>query len=145
MKPTVKLREIAEYISDANDETNAFYNELTGEFYLIFDFEDLDPDDEEYRDIDEEEGWLRLPNQRDAREYDMMTDFTDTVGDAHVRRYLEIALSGRGAFRRFKDTVIEEGIADRWYAFRDGRYHAFARAWCEENSIPYDGSEPTGL
>ena len=136
MKPTVKLSEVVDYIEMASDGTYTFYNELTGEFYFYSDFGDDDD-----RDLDEEEGWLRLPNQRDADEYDMMSDFAVSVKNTRIRNQLEIALSGKGAFRRFKDAVIREGVADAWYAFRDRRYMEFARDWCEEEDVPYDADE----
>jgi hypothetical protein len=34
------------------------------------------------------------------------------------------AIEGRGAFRRFRDAVHEEGIADQWYAFSVPRSRA---------------------
>jgi len=136
MKPLAKLREIADYIDMGSEDAESFYNELTGEFYY---YHEGFTDDE--RDLDEEEGWLRLPNQREANEYRMMSDFSDTVRNTRKREQLEIALSGRGAFRRFKDAVNREGIADEWYAFRDKRYLVFASNWCEGNGIPYDPAE----
>jgi predicted thioesterase len=136
MKPIVKLSEIVSNIEMISDGDYAFYNELTGEYYWRSDFSDDDD-----RDLDFEEGWLRLPNQRDAGEYDMMTDFADTVTNSRKREQLEVALSGRGAFRRFKDAVNRLGIADAWYAFRDRRYLEFARDWCIEEELPYDRSE----
>lgn len=136
MKPTVKLSDIAENIEMASDGSYSFYNELTGEFYWYSDFGDRDD-----RDLDEEEGWLRLPSQRDANEYEMMSDFTDTVRNSRKREQLEIALSGKGAFRRFKDAVDREGVAEAWYAFRDRRYLEFARDWCDDEEVPYDPSE----
>ena len=136
MKPLVKLSEIVEYIDFGSTDAMSFYNELTGEFYYYHEgFTDND------RDLDEEEGWLRLPNQRDANEYEMMSDFSGMVRNARKRDQLEIALSGRGAFRRFKDAVDREGIANKWYAFRDRRYLEFARDWCDENGIAYDPAE----
>ncbi len=137
MKPTVKLSDIVENIEMSGDDSYSFYNELTGEFYWYSEYGDNDDD----RDIDTEEGWRRLPSQRDAEEYDMMTDFADTVKNPRKREQLEIALSGKGAFRRFKDAVNREGIADAWYAFRDRRYLEFARDWCDVREIPYDRSE----
>ena len=136
MKPLAKLSEIVEYIDMGSDDAESFYNELTGEFYY---YHEGFTDDE--RDLDEEEGWLRLPNQREADEYRMMSDFSSTVRNARKREQLEIALSGRGAFRRFKDAVSREGIDNEWYVFRDKRYLAFARNWCEGNGIPYDPAE----
>jgi predicted thioesterase len=120
----------------ASDCAYSFYNELTGEFHH---YSDLAGNND--RDLDEEEGWLRLPSQRDANEYDMMSDFADTVRSQRKRERLEIALSGKGAFRRFKDAVIREGMEDAWYAFRDRRYLEFARDWCDENGLPHDGAE----
>jgi predicted thioesterase len=136
MKPTVKLSEIVEHIEMASDGSYSFYNELTGEFYWYSDFGDRDD-----RDLDEEEGWVSLPSQRDANEYEMMSDFADTVRNPRKREQLEIALSGKGAFRRFKDAVIREDVEDAWYTFRDGRYLEFARDWCDENELPYDRAE----
>jgi hypothetical protein len=75
-----------------------------------------------------------------------MSDFADTVHNPRKQKQLEIALSGRGAFRRFKDAVYREDVEEAWYAFRDRRYLEFARDWCDENQIPYepedDESEP---
>jgi hypothetical protein len=136
MKPTIKLSEIIEHIEMASDGNYTFYNELTGEFYWYSDFGDNDD-----RDIDEEDGWLRLPSQYDANEYEMMSDFADTVKSPRKREQLEIALSGKGAFRLFKDAVNREGVADVWYTFRDKRYLEFAREWCDEEQISYDIAE----
>jgi hypothetical protein len=136
MKPIVKLSEVAENIELASDGAEAFYNELTGEFYYY-----SEGFTEDERDLDEEEGWLRLPSQRDADEYGMMSDFADTIRNPRGREQLEIALSGKGAFRRFKDAVNREGVAETWYAFRDRRYLEFARDWCDEEEVPYDKNE----
>jgi hypothetical protein len=43
---------------------------------------------------------------------------------------LSIAISGRGAFRSFKDVVTHWlGELERWYAFSDERQRGRARAW----------------
>jgi hypothetical protein len=140
MKPLLKLREIVENIEMSSGGRDVFYNKLTGEFYWQSD----DSEDDE-RDLDEEEGWIMLPNQYDANEYRMMSDFAYTIKNSRKREQLEIALSGKGAFRRFKDTVNREGIAEAWYAFRDKRYLEFARDWCDGEEIPYDSSDESIL
>ena len=55
MKPLVKLSEVVDYIDMGSDGAASFYNELTGEFYYYHD----GFTDDDYRDLDEEEGWLR--------------------------------------------------------------------------------------
>ena len=44
---------------------------------------------------------------------------------------------GKGAFRRFKDSVIRLGLDQRWYQWRDEAYKKKAIEWCEENGITY--------
>ena len=61
-------------------------------------------------------------------EYGWMEEFTETVGDARLRDRLEVALDGRGAFRRFKNVLLDfPAERERWFAFRDERLHAAAR------------------
>jgi hypothetical protein len=59
-----------------------------------------------------------------------MEDFVATVADDERTDRLLIALSGRGAFRRFKDVLArwpEE--LQRWFAFSDERQRGRARSW----------------
>jgi GNAT superfamily N-acetyltransferase len=141
MKPIVKLSDIVEKIEMASDGDESFYNALTGEFGYLLDLGDHAENEAFFDRLDSEGGWACLPSQRDANEYEMMSDFAAAVKNSKKREQLEIALSGKGAFRRFKDAVIREDVEEAWYAFRDRRYLDFARDWCDENEIPYDKSE----
>jgi hypothetical protein len=67
------------------------------------------------------------------------------ISNPRKREQLEIALSGKGAFRRFKDVVDRVGVDAAWYAFRDRRYQEFARDWCDEEEVPYDKNELPAL
>jgi hypothetical protein len=56
--------------------------------------------------------------------------FIGRVRDPGRAVRLEIAISGRGAFRRFKDVLARwPGELDRWYAFSAERQRGRARAW----------------
>jgi hypothetical protein len=69
-------------------------------------------------------------------EYGWMEDFTETVGDARVGDCLEVALDGHGAFRRFKNVLLEDPAErERWFPFRDERLRAAAREWLAEHEI----------
>lgn len=63
--------------------------------------------------------------------YEDMADFTDLVSDEQAARRLARAISGRGAFRRFKDELNEEypHLLSAWYAFRDARAARRAVDW----------------
>ncbi len=72
-------------------------------------------------------------------EYGWMEEFAETVGDARLRDRLSVALDGRGAFRRFKNVLLDApDERERWFAFRDARLRAAAREWLAEHRI-----EPT--
>jgi Uncharacterised protein family (UPF0158) len=61
------------------------------------------------------------------------------VRDARLRDRLEVVLDCRGAFRRFKNVLLDfPAERERWFALRDERLHAAARDWLGELRI-----EPT--
>lgn len=69
-------------------------------------------------------------------EYGWMAEFASSVGDAQIRDRLELALDGRGAFRRFKNVLLDfPAERERWLAFRDERLRASAREWLAEHDI----------
>ena len=72
-------------------------------------------------------------------EYGWMAEFAGTVGDARLRDRLEVALDGRGAFRRFRNVLLDvPAERERWFAFRGERVRDAAREWLAE-----EGIEPT--
>lgn len=63
--------------------------------------------------------------------YADMVDFADTLDDPVVANLLAAALSGRGAFRRFKDVLADEAPEEleRYHAFSSERQVGRARKW----------------
>jgi predicted nucleotidyltransferase len=65
-----------------------------------------------------------------SESYEDLEDFTARVGDHRARDLLERAISGRGAFRRFKDTLFEfPDLRDTWFKFHDARMERRALEW----------------
>ena len=67
------------------------------------------------------EGWLlHVEPLESHEEYDWMVQFAGSVEESRLRELLEVALDGRGAFRRFKDVLARwPQERERWHAFRD--------------------------
>lgn len=88
-------------------------------------FEDLDEDE-----LEDPDHWLSVWSQGSRGGYRDMTDFAESRTDPRLVDKLEVALNGRGAFRRFKN-VLMDYPADRaeWFAFSDDRQRGRARAW----------------
>jgi len=123
-----------------NSETYLFYNTETGEFDFYADYMDIEEADAEKFEADE---WVAAPQQRELGEYGIMSDFADTVSDKRKNELLNAALEGRGAFRRFKDTLQREGLEGEWYDFKHKAFIEIARKWCEDNGIEYINSMET--
>jgi hypothetical protein len=69
-------------------------------------------------------------------EYRWMEEFAGTVRNVRLRDRMEVALEGRGAFRRFKNVLLDFPVErERWFAFRDERLHAAAREWLRDLGI----------
>jgi hypothetical protein len=47
------------------------------------------------------------------------------------------AITGRGAFWRFKDVIHQHSIAEAWYVFRRELLVEEAKAWLEGQAIPF--------
>lgn len=83
-----------------------------------------DPDDEH------PDRWLAVWSEGSRDAYRDMEDFIEAVRNEDRADLLSVAISGRGAFRRFKDVLARwPGELERWYAFSDERQRGRARAW----------------
>ena len=117
-----------------SSETHLFYNKETGEFDFYNECMDMEDDNIEKYDGNE---WVAAPNQRDLNEYSIMEDFIYTVSDSHKKELLSVAIEGRGAFRRFRDTLYRVDLVDEWYSYKHDTFVELAREWCERNGIDY--------
>jgi hypothetical protein len=90
---------------------------------------------EESGELDSEEDgdpqrWLWVDSTGSRSGYRDMEQFIADIDDPEVADRLSIAISGRGAFRRFRDTLSRwPDLFTRWQAFSDDRQRGRARAW----------------
>lgn len=100
---------------------------------------EIGQEDEDESDDPDKWLWVHCEGSRDG--YRDMERFIGTVRDPGRADRLEIAISGRGAFRRFKDVLArwpEE--LERWYAFSAERQRGRARAWLADAGYHVDKS-----
>jgi hydroxyethylthiazole kinase-like uncharacterized protein yjeF len=67
----------------------------------------------------------------------MMEEFSWQYPDDFISDTLSEMIIGRGAFRRFRDTVKRFEIEKEWHAWRTQAHLDIAKEWCEENDIAY--------
>lgn len=80
--------------------------------------------------------YLEAPRMLSQEAYEDMVDFMNTVEDNHLKELLEIAISGRGAFRRFKDVLLRyPGERKRWFEFKESRLRERTAEWLMAEGI----------
>lgn len=79
--------------------------------------------------------FFRLPTKFDIHEYNIMDSFVDSLPSNAVKHQLENAIRGKGAFRRFKDTINHLGIAQQWYNYQAAAYREIAVRWFYDNGL----------
>lgn len=84
----------------------------------------------EIEEDDDPERWLWVPCEGSRDGYRDMEWFIDHLDDEAFADQLARAISGRGAFRRFKDRLSERPeLITRWHAFSNDRQRGRARSW----------------
>lgn len=124
----IDVDEIAEALEMVNESSTAYLNLDSGEIVWLSDFMDS-AEAEEVADRIECGNFERLPAQYEINEYEMMENFIQRISETKIRNDLMSVISGRGAFRRFKNSIRFYGIEYEWYEFRDKAYRKFAENW----------------
>lgn len=87
-------------------------------------------------DVEEDpDRWLRLDSIGSRTGWQDMADFAQRQREAGLRERLERAIHGTGAFRRFRDLVHDEGLAEQWDAFCTDRQLGRAREFLADSGI----------
>ena len=133
----IDLDELYDAMENSSYEVEYYLDLGTGE--ILFVSEDMD-DVETVKmknQIEEELGRYELiPKAESYEGYRDMQAFITTVEDDHLSELLEVAINGKGAFRRFKDVLLnypEE--RERWFKFKDDRMEERALEWLDDIDV----------
>jgi len=131
-KKTLKidLDGLCSAIEDSSYEHEYYLDLETGEILFLSEY--MDDETEKLRDRidDDTDRYERIPKAESHEGYEDMQAFIATVKDERIAELLEVAINGKGAFRRFKDVLLnypEE--RERWFQFKDDRMEEKALEW----------------
>ncbi|HCE66767.1 MAG TPA: hypothetical protein DER40_04350 [Geobacter sp.] len=154
-KEPVSLNDIVQEMQIISDTMTVYFQRSTGKFIMVTDEykyaaeSDAPLDDRpewEQEIIRETAEFLAkedngdnvpLPTRYDIHEYAIMERFCFTVENHKIANDLFRSIAGKGAFRRFKETLHRHGIEKSWYAYKDEAYKEIAREWCEDHGITW--------
>jgi Uncharacterised protein family (UPF0158) len=125
----VDLADLALALEDHSDEHTWWFDPATGTLEPRFAGDlGLPPE--------AEAGPIRVDPLPSAVGYGDMEDFAARVREPRTRDLLERAIAGRGAFRRFKDTLLDyPELRQAWFAFHDARWERRAVEWLAERDL----------
>ncbi len=84
----------------------------------------------------EPDRYVTIPQIETHDAYETMVDFVETVRSDHLRELLSVALRGKGAFRRFKDVLLDyPAERERWFEFESRRERETIEAWVKEQGL----------
>ncbi|TRZ89490.1 MAG: hypothetical protein D4R88_05410 [Methanosarcinales archaeon] len=146
IKVPADLQEICILFEDSSCEHRGYLDMKTGEIIQIFD-DIMDADENEELDDKVDEGlgerYIAIPNAESHDGYHDMEDFIETVNDRNLKEKLNIAISGKGAFRRFKDVLNSyPKERERWFKFKDDKIKERVNEWLEEEGIEIIPQKP---
>lgn len=123
----VDLSMLCTALEDHSHEASWWLDPETGAVELFSEELDEHPDDRGLVPVDP------IPSHEAYRD---LEDFVARVREPRARDLLERAIAGRGAFRRFKDTLHEfPELREAWFAFHDARMERRAIRWLEAEGL----------
>lgn len=84
---------------------------------------------------EEPERWLRFHSTGSRDGWQDMATVAERQRDGALRQRLERAIEGKGAFRRFRDLVHDEGLAKQWDVVSADRQMGRAREYLADEGI----------
>lgn len=80
--------------------------------------------------------YICIPERPSYEGYNLMVEFAEKVEDELLREKLNIALDGKGAFRRFKNVIADyPDYREKWFKFSDERMNKKVIEWLSSIGI----------
>jgi len=130
------LQGAMEWASDDMSDSESYVCRRTGKIYWVSGETGLLDNEEEIpSDIDDIEKYLPVPDKRDL---DLGNRLVFDFAARHLDDQYEAVRSmfrRKGAYRRFRETLEQQGCLDAWYAFSEERTLSALEEWCESEGF----------
>lgn len=84
----------------------------------------------------EDPQFMRVDPVSSREQYRWMERYIATVEDAGLQQLLAQAIDGKGAFRRFKDVLMNYAVdRERWFVFRSERLKTAIETWLDAHGL----------
>lgn len=143
-KISININAVIDAMEMTQDQITYYLDSETGEtFFIMGDFLDGEYEDENDANIrkvenDKANRYREISTLSSHEGYECMEKFADTVISKELGKKLAIALNGKGAFRRFKDVLLDyPDERDRWFQFEKETIANLAKEWLESEKVAW--------
>jgi len=124
-------------LENNSPELHSFLNRITGDVIRVF--RGSDDADSRLREVEADPEFVYIEPISSREQYRWMEEFIEEVEDPVLKDKLNIAIDGKGAFRRFKDVLVGYPTdREAWFAKRGVKLRAHMNEWLTVKRI-----EPT--
>jgi hypothetical protein len=121
-------------LENNSPELHSFLNKATGDVVRIF--RGSEGAEQRLREIENDADYLYIEPISSREQYRWMEEFIEATEEPNLKDKLNIAIDGKGAFRRFKDVLVgypEE--RERWFAKRAVKLRSHITEWLTAKNI----------
>lgn len=133
-------------LENNSPELHSFLNTVTGDVIRIF--EGGENADVRLKQVEVSPDYIYVDPVSSREQYRWMEEFIEIVEEPTLKDKLNIAIDGKGAFRRFKDVLVGYPVErERWFAKRSVKLRAHMTDWLASkhvaptNTPPWEGGE----
>ena len=133
----IDLDELYSAMENSSYEVEYYLDLETGEILFVSEGMDDEETGKLKIQIGEELGRYELiPKAESYGGYRDMQAFIATIENEHLAELLEVAINGKGAFRRFKAVLLNyPKEREKWFEFKDARIQEQALEWLESIGV----------
>ncbi len=146
VKVAVDWVELEGALENNSPELHSFLNTVTGDVVRVF--EGGENSDLRLKQAEASPDYLYIEPVSSREQYRWMEEFIEIVDEPTLKDKLNIAIDGKGAFRRFKDVLVGYPTErERWFTKRSAKLRTHMTDWLTSKSIvptntpPWEGDE----
>jgi hypothetical protein len=125
-------------------EIESYLDVVSGEVISVTDGE-ADTPEKRRRIEDNAANFIKIEPASSREQYRWMEKFVSALPDAALRERLIIAIDGKGAFRRFKDVLLNYPTErERWFTYRGELLHYHIQGWLTQLQLEPINPPPWG-
>lgn len=123
-------------------EVHSYLHLVTGDVLRIVDGV---ADPQMHARIAADSNYLRIDPVSSREQYRWMERYIPMVEDADLQHKLTQAIDGKGAFRRFKDALLNYPVErERWFSYRSELLHWHIQEWFRRDELTSKEAPPWG-